>query len=67
LLRQLEFRLAIERADLNVVFGVVFLPRQFLRRSMFGIGLPGALPLCMREFDDRDQLAVVGVKSLCEI
>jgi len=51
---QLEFRLAIKRANLNVIFGVIFLPRQFLRRPMFGIGLPGALSLGMRKFDDGD-------------
>src|SRR6516162_4247916 len=61
---QLEFRLAITRANLNVIFGGIFLPRQFLCRPMFGIGLPGALCLGMRKFDDGDSLAVVGVKVL---
>src|SRR6516165_12429591 len=34
---------------------------------MFGIGLPDALPLFMREFDDGAALAVFGIKVLCEI
>src|SRR5215469_13061312 len=64
LLRHFEFRFANERANLNVIFGVIFLPRQFLRRSVLGICLPGALPLFMRELDDRDTLAVIGIEVL---
>src|ERR1700733_5641912 len=37
-----EFRLAIEPAYLHVIFGVIFGPRQLLRRPMLGIGAPGA-------------------------
>ena len=38
----LELRLAVERANLNMVFGVVLVPRQLLRRNMLGIGPPDA-------------------------
>src|SRR5690242_19882932 len=62
LLRQLPFRFAIKRADLDVIFGVIFFARQFLRRPVLGIGLPGALSFFVCELDDGDALAIVGVK-----
>src|SRR6516164_7937748 len=64
LLRHFEFRFANERANLNVIFGVIFLPRQFLRRSVLGIRLPGELSLFMLELDDRDTLAIIGIEVL---
>src|ERR1700733_11913345 len=60
----LEFRLAIEPAYLHVIFGVIFGPRQLLRRPMLGIGAPGAQPFLMLEFDDGDAFAVVREKPL---
>src|ERR1700691_2553720 len=58
----LELRLAVERANLDVVLGVVLLPRQLLRRNMLGIGPPGPQSVFVLEFDDGDPLAVVGEK-----
>src|SRR5271157_5479773 len=41
----LELRFAIESANLNVVLGVILLPRQLLRREMFPVRPPGAQAL----------------------
>src|SRR5258705_13949153 len=59
-LGRLEFRLAIERANLHVILGVVFLPRQLLRRPMLRIGPPDAHALLVLELHDGHALAVIG-------
>src|SRR5882724_12988112 len=62
-LGRLEFRLAVERADLDVVFGVVLLARQLLRRAVLRIGPPGAHALLVLELHDGHALAVVGKEA----
>src|SRR5262249_48767121 len=56
-------RLPVERADLDVILGVILLPRQFLCRDVFGIAPPGAQAFFMLEFDNGYPLAVVSEKA----
>src|SRR5690348_13536795 len=64
LLDRLEARLAIDRADLDMILAVVLLARELLRRPMLGIGPPRAHAFLVLELDDRHPLAVVGEEAL---
>src|ERR1700689_101289 len=61
---RLELRFTIERAHLDVILGVIFLPSQSLRRNVLGVRPPSALARFVFELDNGYPRAVVGEEAL---